>query len=44
MLGMMLFVIGGFSLLVWNSYRTARARAASFDTAELGGSTGSESA
>lgn len=28
MLGTLLFVIGGFGLLVWNSYRTARARAA----------------
>jgi hypothetical protein len=27
MLGMMLFVLTGFSFLVWNSYRTARKRA-----------------
>ena len=26
MLGMMLFVLSGFSFLVWNSYRTARRR------------------
>jgi hypothetical protein len=26
MLGMMLFVLSGFSFLVWNSYRSARKR------------------
>ncbi len=26
MLGMMLFVLSGFSFLVWHSYRTARKR------------------
>lgn len=26
MLGVVVFVISGFSLLIWNSYRTARLR------------------